>query len=170
MRLGPELLQHLVNKERARAVPARRPPPEEEELLKQALLGADVEAPPAQKKRPWCSISPAAAHKRALALVCVCLPCPPCLHAATGKSTYCTHCDTMAPPACSFHNHVLIRQSCTACRYQLIFTAVMYVWPTTPWLQLRAGVCVLAVACVRLLNLAVPILYRCVLTLALCVS
>ena len=46
-------------------------------------------------------------------------------------------------------------------RYQLMFTAVLYVWPTTPWLQLRAGVCVLAVATMRLLNLAVPILYRC---------
>lgn len=41
-----------------------------------------------------------------------------------------------------------------------MFTAVMYVWPATPWLQLRAGVCVLAVASMRLLNLAVPILYR----------
>jgi hypothetical protein len=42
-----------------------------------------------------------------------------------------------------------------------MFTAILYVWPTTPWLQLRAGVCVLAVATMRLLNLAVPILYRC---------
>lgn len=32
----------------------RRPPVEEEELLKQALLGADVEAPPAKQKRAWC--------------------------------------------------------------------------------------------------------------------
>lgn len=41
-----------------------------------------------------------------------------------------------------------------------MFTAIMYVWPQTPMLQLRAGVCVLAVALMRLLNLAVPILYR----------
>jgi len=41
-----------------------------------------------------------------------------------------------------------------------MFTAIMYVWPQTPVLQLRAGVCVLAVALMRLLNLAVPILYR----------
>lgn len=41
-----------------------------------------------------------------------------------------------------------------------MFTAMLYVWPKTPMLQLRAGVCVLAVALMRLLNLAVPILYR----------
>ena len=32
----------------------RRPPHEEDELLKQALLGADVEAPASSKKKPWC--------------------------------------------------------------------------------------------------------------------
>lgn len=41
-----------------------------------------------------------------------------------------------------------------------MFTAIMYVWPQTPMMQLRAGVCVLAIAIMRLLNLAVPILYR----------
>lgn len=32
----------------------RQPPSEEEEMLKQALLGADIEAPAAKKKRAWC--------------------------------------------------------------------------------------------------------------------
>ena len=32
----------------------RRPAHEEDELLKQALLGADVEAPASSKKKPWC--------------------------------------------------------------------------------------------------------------------
>lgn len=45
-------------------------------------------------------------------------------------------------------------------RYALIFTAVAYVWPTTPLLQLRAALCVVLLAAMRLLNLAVPILYR----------
>ncbi|CAL8467522.1 g7060 [Coccomyxa elongata] len=76
---------------------SKQPPSEEEEVLKQALLGADVEAPAAKQKRPW---------------------------------------------------------------YQLMFTAILYVWPRTPMMQLRAGVCVLAIAVMRLLNLAVPILYR----------
>ncbi|BDA42838.1 ATP-binding cassette sub-family B member 6, mitochondrial [Coccomyxa sp. Obi] len=76
---------------------SKQPPSEEEEVLKQALLGADVEAPAAKQKRPW---------------------------------------------------------------YQLMFTAIMYVWPRTPLMQLRAGICVLAIAVMRLLNLAVPILYR----------
>ncbi len=31
----------------------RKPPTEEEEVLKQALLGADIEAPAAKEKRPW---------------------------------------------------------------------------------------------------------------------
>jgi len=34
--------------------PCRKPPHEEDEMLKQALLGADVEAPGGKKKkRPW---------------------------------------------------------------------------------------------------------------------
>lgn len=41
-----------------------------------------------------------------------------------------------------------------------MFTAILYVWPRSPMMQLRAGVCVLAIAIMRLLNLAVPILYR----------
>jgi len=45
-------------------------------------------------------------------------------------------------------------------RYALIVTAVAYVWPTTPLLQLRAALCVVLLAAMRLLNLAVPILYR----------
>ncbi len=36
----------------------RQPPSEEEEVLKQALLGADVEAPAAKEKRPWCALPP----------------------------------------------------------------------------------------------------------------
>ena len=33
----------------------RKPPQEEDELLKQALLGADIEAPAKKKKKPWYS-------------------------------------------------------------------------------------------------------------------
>lgn len=37
----------------------RKPPHEEDELLKQALLGADIEAPGGKKKkRPWCGFLP----------------------------------------------------------------------------------------------------------------
>ena len=46
------------------------------------------------------------------------------------------------------------------CRYELMWTAIVYVWPKTPILQLRACLCVLLLAVMRLLNLAVPILYR----------
>lgn len=41
-----------------------------------------------------------------------------------------------------------------------MWTAIVYVWPTTPMLQFRACLCVLLLAVMRLLNLAVPILYR----------
>ena len=41
-----------------------------------------------------------------------------------------------------------------------MWTAIVYVWPKTPILQLRACLCVLLLAIMRLLNLAVPILYR----------
>ena len=41
-----------------------------------------------------------------------------------------------------------------------MITAVAYVWPTTPLLQLRAALCVVLLGAMRLLNLAVPILYR----------
>ena len=41
-----------------------------------------------------------------------------------------------------------------------MWTAIVYVWPKTPVLQLRACLCVLLLAVMRLLNLAVPILYR----------
>ena len=41
-----------------------------------------------------------------------------------------------------------------------MWTAIVYVWPKTPILQLRACLCVLLLAVMRLLNLAVPILYR----------
>ncbi|CAL5222423.1 g4785 [Coccomyxa viridis] len=77
--------------------PFMKPPREEDELLKQALLGADIEAPAKKKKKPW---------------------------------------------------------------YELMWTAIVYVWPKTPILQLRACLCVLLLAVMRLLNLAVPILYR----------
>ncbi len=46
------------------------------------------------------------------------------------------------------------------CRYELMWTAIVYVWPKTPILQLRACLCVLLLAVMRLLNLAVPVLYR----------
>ena len=46
------------------------------------------------------------------------------------------------------------------CRYELMWTAIVYVWPKTPMLQFRACLCVLLLAVMRLLNLAVPILYR----------
>ena len=41
-----------------------------------------------------------------------------------------------------------------------MWTAIVYVWPKTPMLQFRACLCVLLLAVMRLLNLAVPILYR----------
>ena len=41
-----------------------------------------------------------------------------------------------------------------------MLTAVAYVWPTTPLQQLRAALCMVLLGAMRLLNLAVPILYR----------
>lgn len=41
-----------------------------------------------------------------------------------------------------------------------MLTAVAYVWPTSPLQQLRAALCVVLLGAMRLLNLAVPILYR----------
>lgn len=41
-----------------------------------------------------------------------------------------------------------------------MWTAIVYVWPRTPILQFRACLCVLLLAIMRLLNLAVPVLYR----------
>lgn len=46
------------------------------------------------------------------------------------------------------------------CRYELMWTAIVYVWPKTPMLQFRACLCVVLLAIMRLLNLAVPVLYR----------
>ena len=45
-------------------------------------------------------------------------------------------------------------------RWALMLTAVAYVWPTSPLQQLRAALCVVLLGAMRLLNLAVPILYR----------
>lgn len=42
----------------------------------------------------------------------------------------------------------------------LLLTAIVYVWPDTPGLQLRAILCIVIIAVMRLLNLAVPILYK----------
>ncbi|KAK9816458.1 hypothetical protein WJX72_000550 [[Myrmecia] bisecta] len=44
--------------------------------------------------------------------------------------------------------------------YSLLLTAALYVWPDTPMLQLRAVLCVMIVVFIRLLNLAVPVLYK----------
>ncbi|KAK9823014.1 hypothetical protein WJX81_007044 [Elliptochloris bilobata] len=44
--------------------------------------------------------------------------------------------------------------------WALLVTAVAYVWPTTPLQQLRAALCVVLLGAMRLINLAVPILYR----------
>lgn len=41
-----------------------------------------------------------------------------------------------------------------------MWTAIVYVWPKTPILQFRACLCVVLLAIMRLLNLAVPVLYR----------
>ena len=41
-----------------------------------------------------------------------------------------------------------------------MWTAIVYVWPKTPMLQFRACLCVVLLAIMRLLNLAVPVLYR----------
>ncbi len=42
----------------------------------------------------------------------------------------------------------------------LLLTAIVYVWPDTPSLQLRAVLCVFIIGVMRMLNLAVPILYK----------
>ncbi|KAK9835927.1 hypothetical protein WJX84_005950 [Apatococcus fuscideae] len=42
----------------------------------------------------------------------------------------------------------------------LLLTAIVYVWPDTPGLQFRAILCIFIIAAMRLLNLAVPILYK----------
>ncbi|KAK9864361.1 hypothetical protein WJX84_009107 [Apatococcus fuscideae] len=42
----------------------------------------------------------------------------------------------------------------------LLLTAIVYVWPDTPGLQVRAVLCVFIIVIMRLLNLAVPILYK----------
>ena len=44
--------------------------------------------------------------------------------------------------------------------YSLLITAALYVWPDTPMLQLRAVLCVIIVGIIRVLNLAVPVLYK----------
>ncbi|RMZ56656.1 hypothetical protein APUTEX25_002745, partial [Auxenochlorella protothecoides] len=42
----------------------------------------------------------------------------------------------------------------------LLAIAAKYMWPEDVWLQVRASVCVLLVVAIRLLNLAVPFLYK----------
>jgi len=44
--------------------------------------------------------------------------------------------------------------------YSLLGTAVAYVWPDSVFLQLRAFTCVILILIMRVLNLAVPILYK----------
>ncbi len=44
--------------------------------------------------------------------------------------------------------------------YSLLGTAVAYVWPDSVFLQLRAFSCVILILIMRVLNLAVPILYK----------
>ena len=44
--------------------------------------------------------------------------------------------------------------------YSLLGTAITYVWPDSPILQLRAFTCILLILIMRVLNLAVPILYK----------
>ncbi len=44
--------------------------------------------------------------------------------------------------------------------YSLLGTAVAYVWPDSVVLQLRAFACVILILIMRVLNLAVPILYK----------
>ncbi len=44
--------------------------------------------------------------------------------------------------------------------YSLLGTAVAYVWPDSVLLQLRAFACVILILVMRVLNLAVPILYK----------
>ena len=42
----------------------------------------------------------------------------------------------------------------------LVGIAARYMWPTEFWLQIRAGVCVILIIALRLLNLGVPITYK----------
>ena len=44
--------------------------------------------------------------------------------------------------------------------YSLLGTAVAYVWPDSTILQLRAFICIVLILIMRVLNLAVPILYK----------
>ena len=44
--------------------------------------------------------------------------------------------------------------------YSLLGTAVTYVWPDRIALQLRAFTCIILILIMRVLNLAVPILYK----------
>ena len=44
--------------------------------------------------------------------------------------------------------------------YSLLGTAITYVWPDSPILQLRAFTCILLILIMRVLNLAVPLLYK----------
>lgn len=44
--------------------------------------------------------------------------------------------------------------------YSLLGTAVAYVWPEGTILQLRAFLCIILILIMRVLNLAVPILYK----------
>ena len=44
--------------------------------------------------------------------------------------------------------------------YSLLGTAITYVWPDSPILQLRAFSCIFLILIMRVLNLAVPILYK----------
>ncbi len=44
--------------------------------------------------------------------------------------------------------------------YSLLGTAITYVWPDSPILQLRAFSCIVLILIMRVLNLAVPILYK----------
>lgn len=44
--------------------------------------------------------------------------------------------------------------------YSLLGTAITYVWPDSTILQLRAFTCIVLILIMRVLNLAVPILYK----------
>lgn len=44
--------------------------------------------------------------------------------------------------------------------YSLLGTAITYVWPDSVILQLRAFSCIILILIMRVLNLAVPILYK----------
>ena len=141
-------------------------------MLKQALLGADVEAPAAKKKRPWYGQKPAACcrhlsgccspsrpkpveapagwrrrrlPRQLMKAACHLVACSYMHLAARANERMSSSTGRACQPEAGVQAGVRMR----ARRYQLMFTAVLYVWPTTPWLQLRAGVCVLAVATMR---------------------